>query len=74
MKKSKPIICNQSGVLFSSIVEASRITKCHVNTMSQHMYGRLKTVFGKTYRYATAEEITYASNFPMWSPLDYLVK
>jgi len=50
-KDKKAIICNQTGVIYASIVEAAKILKLNRGHLSNMLCGRNKTCRGLTFSY-----------------------
>lgn len=50
-RKCKPVICLETGEVFSSMTDAAEYTEVTTATMSNHLTGRYRSVKGKHYCY-----------------------
>lgn len=50
-RKCKPVICLETGEVFSSMTDAAEYTEVTTATMSNHLTGRYRSVRGKHYCY-----------------------
>ena len=60
--KTKPIVCIDTGRLFSGIYEATRELKINKSSISSALTGRYKTAGGYRWRYAMSEEFEQIKN------------
>lgn len=56
-KLSKPVICIETGIFFSSTMDAERKTGINSGNISNCCLGRQKHAGGYSWKYATAEDI-----------------
>lgn len=49
--RCKPVICLETGDVFTSIADAAERMGVHKSNMSQHLRGKLRTIKGKHYCY-----------------------
>lgn len=50
-RKCKPVICLETGEVFSSMTDAAEYTEVTTATMSNHLTGRYRSIRGKHYCY-----------------------
>ena len=50
--RSKKIECVETGVIYSSMTEACRLTGANLSSLSEMLHGKQKSVAGYTWRYA----------------------
>jgi hypothetical protein len=53
----RPVVCNETGEIFSSQVEAAEQLGMSRNHLVRQLAGRIATAKGMTFRFATAEDI-----------------
>jgi len=53
-KKWKKII-SSDGIVFHSLKECFQALGCNKATLSKHLSGKLKTIYGKSYKYMIGE-------------------
>ena len=58
-KMSKPVVCEETQVIFASQGEAGRVMHCDSTTINKCCKGVKKTAGGYHWRYATEEEIEF---------------
>ena len=47
----KPVICVETGEVFTSVADASKAIGCYATNMSSHLTGKIRTIGGKHFCY-----------------------